>query len=181
MRFLANLLGIGKATRTDDSSEVQAVQVTVGSVGMSDRDRVSEDVPRLTEYGFTSLLPDDAEVLVIRRNGERQSGTIIATQHRASRPTGLLKGEVWHYDMWGHAVKFTKTGVVIDGAGDVVTVTNASKIRAECDIETTGDIISRADGVRVSLNELRDAYDVHDHPPIAGTTTWGSGPPNEQV
>ena len=178
---LLSLIGIGQATLTDDSGTVQMLQVTEGELGSGGTTRVTDKVPRIAEYGFASALPDDAEVVVIRRSGERANSIVIGTQHRASRPTNMPAGDVWIYDLRGHAVKFTDDGVVIDGAGDIVTVTNASKVRCECDIETTGDIVSRADGDRVSLNALRDAYDLHDHPPIAGTTTWGSGPPNKQV
>lgn len=181
MARLLNLIGIGRMTLIDDTGDVQLVQMTEGTAGNGLADRVTERIKRITEYGFASSPPADTDVVVLRRNGDRGLGLAIATSHKASRPKNLPKGDVWIYDLRGHAVKMTAHGIEIDAAGDQVTVTNASRIRAECDIETTGDIISRCDGQSVSLNALRDAYDVHDHPPIAAGASWGSGPPNDQV
>lgn len=181
MRGLLSLLGIGRATLTDDCGEVQLVQVTEGARGTGGTARVTDKVARVTEYGFVSSLPDGAEVIVIRRDGERAKPLVIATQHRASRPTGLDAGDVWLYDQRGRAVKLTADGIEIDGAGGTVTVTNADKVRCECDVETTGDVVARCDGQRVSLTGLHDTYNQHKHPPTAGAGTWGAGPPAPQA
>lgn len=181
MARLFSLFGVGRATLVDDSKPVQRIQVTEGAKGQGGSDRITDQVPRMSEYGFTSALPDDAEVLVIRRNGERANGIVIATQHRASRPTDLEAGDVAIYDVRGRVIKLTSDGVIVDGADGLVTVKNATKVRCECDVETTGDLISRADGQRVSLNALHDAYNLHDHPPVAGGGQWGSGPPDRKV
>lgn len=177
MARILNLIGIGKATLVDDSGEVAKIQVTEGARGSGGSDRVTDNVPRVGEYGFASALPANSEVLVIRRNGDRGNGIVIATQHRASRPTNMPVGDVWLYDLRGRAVKLTVDGIELDAAGGEVLVTNAAKVRCACDIETTGDVVARADGSKVSLTALHDAYNMHKHPPAAGGGTWGSGPP----
>jgi hypothetical protein len=63
----------------------------------------------------------------------------------------------------------------------MVTVTNASKVRCTCDIETTGDVVARADGKAVSLGALHDTFNLHNHPPVAAGGSWGSGPPKPQA
>jgi hypothetical protein len=68
----------------------------------------------------------------------------------------------------------TADGITIDAAGGLVTVTNASKVRCTCDIETTGDVRCRADGQVVSLGDLHDAYNAHKHTGVqAGSATSG--------
>lgn len=178
---LLHVIGLGRLTLVDDSESVQLGQVTVGTLGIDQADEVFDKVRRVTEYGFTGVPPDDTDVVMVRVNGQRAGSVIIATSHKASRPTSLKVGDVAIYDNRGRSIKLTADGITIDGGGDMVTITNASKVRCECDIETTGDVISRADGTPVSLNDLRDAYDAHDHPPATAGASWGSGPPNEQV
>ncbi|WP_242183075.1 phage baseplate assembly protein [Sphingomonas sp. CARO-RG-8B-R24-01] len=181
MDRILNFIGIGRASLVDDSQDVQTVQLTEGAAGNGSAPRVTDGVQRVTEFGFTSVPPDGTEVIVIRRNGDRGNSIAIATSHRASRPRDLAKGDVAIYDSRGRIIKLTADGIEIHAAGSTVKVTDAAKVRCECDVETTGDIVSRADGQRVSLNALHDAYNLHDHPPIAGSTSWGTGPPDRKV
>lgn len=178
---ILNLIGIGRATLSDDSQEQQFVQLTERFLGNGGTERVTDKVPRVTEFGFTSVLPEGSEIVVIRRNGERAHSIAIASQHRASRPKGLKPGDTAIYDVRGRIIRLTADGIEIDAAGGPVTVKRASKIRCECDVETTGDIVSRADGTRVSLNKLYDAYNAHTHPPAAKGGQWGSGPPDKKA
>lgn len=177
---LLSLLGLGRVTLVDDSGDFQEVQFTEGSVG-SARTRITDRIRRLTEFGFTSVPPLDSDAVVLRRNAERGKSLVLATSHRPSRPRGLKAGDTAVYDVRGAIIRLTADGIEIDAAGQAVTVTNATQVRCECDIYTTGDVISRADAVPVSLNALRDAYDLHDHPPVATGASWGSGPPDRQV
>ncbi|MDH4745817.1 phage baseplate assembly protein [Sphingomonas sp. CBMAI 2297] len=181
MARLLALVGVGRATLTDDSKEVQLVQLTEGFVGTGGANRITDKVPRVMEFGFTSTLPEGSEIVVIRGNGERSRSIAIASQHRDSRPTDLKAGDTAIYDVRGRIMKLTADGIEIDAAGGPVTIKNASKVRCECDVETTGDVISRADGTKVSLNKLYDAYNAHTHPPAAKGGQWGSGPPDKKA
>ena len=179
--WILNLLGIGRSSLIDDSGDVQLIQVTEGAIGSGGSDRVTDKVMRAGEFGLASVPPNGSEVVILRRNARRGQPIIIATGHRASRPTGLRPGDSGIYDVRGAHILLTEDGIEIDAQGQQVTVVNASRVRCECDIETTGDVISRCDGQQVSLNALRDAYDEHDHPPVAGSTSWGTGPPNLEI
>lgn len=188
---LFNLIGIGRPTRTDDSGEVQRIQLTERAAGQGGDDRISEKVPRLAEFGFTSALPDDAEVLVIRRGGDRSLAVAIASGHRASRPRDLKPGDTVIYDQRGNQVRLTEEGIEVRAvdapvkvtgattievtASDLITLKTDAKLRVEADrIECTGDVVSRADGTPVSLNALRDAYHAHKHGGVkSGTDTSG--------
>jgi phage baseplate assembly protein V len=178
---LLNLIGIGRVTLADDDGDVQLLQLTERAEGGDIGDRIIEKVRRACEFGFSSVPPLESDAVVVRMGGLRTQSIVVATGHKDSRPRGLKPGDVVIYDVRGRMVRLTEDGIEIDAAGGEITVTNASKIRADCDIETTGDVISRADGQSVSLNALHDAYNQHAHPPVAGGTTWGVGPPNLQA
>lgn len=165
--FIANLLGLGSATQVDDSGDLQRMQVTERAAGNGFADRVTDKVPRIGEYGFSSNPPLDCEVIVIRRAGDRGQPIVIATSHRASRPKNLQPGEVIVYGNFGGFIKFTAAGPVIDGGGQPVRVQNG-------DVHVVGDVVSRCDGTSVSLNGLRDAYDAHKHTGVS-TGTGVSG------
>lgn len=176
-RFL-NLIGIGRATLVDDSGDLQVMQVTEGAIGGGMTDRITDKVQRVSEFGFSSVPPIDSEVLVIRRNGERALSIVIGTSHRPSRPRDLKAGDTVIYDERGRKISLTEDGIEIDGAGGPVTVINATKVRCECTIETTGDVVANVDGASVSLTKLAKAYNAHVHPPLVLGQQWGSGPPN---
>lgn len=171
MMLLANLFGIGRATIVKDDGDLQLLQVTEGATGTGFQDRVSDNVPRVAEFGFASAPPIDAEVLMLNRGGQRSQAIAIATSHRPSRPKNLEPGDAGIYDVRGAKVMLTADGLVIDCAGlpaviqnaSTVTLRVSSKVRVEGDLEVTGDLRSRADATPVSLNSLRDAYHAHKH------------------
>lgn len=172
--WIINLIGIGRMTGVDDSGDVQLAQVTEGALGDGGQELVTDKVPRVTEFGFASVPPLQSVATMLRRCGERSRAFISGTSHSASRPRGMQSGDTCLYDVRGRRVSLTSDGVVIDAAGGEVFVRNASKVRCECDVETTGDLVSRADGERVSLNALHDAYAAHAHTLVkAGTDKSG--------
>lgn len=180
---IANLIGIGRATLVDDSGEVQLVQVTEGAAGNGFADRVIDKVRRVSEFGFASVPPLESEVLILRRLGQRARSIVIGTSHRASRQKDLKPGDAGIYDVRGAKVMLTANGLVIDCAGLPAVIQNATtvtlkasgKVRVEADtLECTGDVVSRADGTKVSLSALRDAYAAHKHTAVqVGTGVSG--------
>lgn len=172
MRELLNLFGVGHATMVDDDGEVQKLQLTEKAAGSGFKDRVTDKVRRVMEFGFTSVPPIDSEVLVIGLLGDRSGRIAIATSHRPSRIKGLKPGDVALYDVRGAKIVFSEDGLQIDCAGldaviencTTLTIKASEKVRIEADqLEVTGDVVSRADGTSVSLNALRDAYHAHKH------------------
>jgi phage gp45-like len=173
MGWLANLIGIGQATVVDDSGDLQLLQVTERAAGKGFADRVTDRVMRLTEFGFSSAPPIGAEVMVIRRGADRAQPMVIATSHRPSRRKNLQPGEVIIYNADGSYVWIKNSGIVIDGGGQPITVQNG-------DLHVVGDVVSRSSGTPVSLNGLRDAYDLHKHTGVS-TGTGLSGLPDHPV
>ncbi len=189
MHHLANLLGIGRITLVDDDEDLQRVQVTEGAVGDGFADRVTDNVPRVLEFGFASVPPVDSEVLLLRRNGDRAKSIAIGTNHRPSRPKRLKAGDAGIYDIRGATVMLTADGLVIDCAGLPAIVKNATTItlkatekivldapavEATGTISVAGEATVRADGTAVKVGELRDAYAAHKHSGIStGTSLSG--------
>lgn len=164
MRWLTNLIAGGRVTLTDDTGDLQKLQITEGAIGTGMEDRIVDGVRRLAEFGFASVPPLDSEVVMIRQGGDRGQSIVIATNHRASRMKNLKPGDAAIHDVRGARVILTEAGIEISCAGLPLVIKQASKVRIEADLlEVTGDIVSRADGTKVSLNALRDAYAAHKH------------------
>lgn len=147
-----NLLGIGHATQVDDSGEIQLVQVTEHAKGQGFADRITDKVRRITEFGFASNPPLQSEVLVLRRGGDRSQSQIIATSHRSSRIKNLQPGDVVVYDVRGAYVKFTASGIIIDGAGQPMTIQNVGTVTIHGDLKVTGEVTAKSGGTEVKLS-----------------------------
>ncbi|NIJ07245.1 phage gp45-like [Sphingomonas vulcanisoli] len=166
---LLTLLRVGRLKLVDDDGVIQRMQAFEGDLGAFGGQRIIDKVPYIGQFGLLSVPPLEAELLLAAPAGDRTQTIAIGSNHQPSRPTGNKPGDSGLYDVRRQLLTLAEDGTTIDAAGLQVTIRNASKVRIECDLlEITGDLVSRADGVRVSLNGLRDAYDVHKHPGVAG-------------
>jgi phage baseplate assembly protein V len=174
-----NIMGIGRVSLADDTGDLQMLQVTEGAVGGGMKDRVTDKVPRITEFGFTSVPPLDAEVIVLYRAGDRSKPVVMATSHRPSRLKDLQPGDSALYDSAGSKVTITAAGILVEAApGLPVIVRSDTKITLDApNVECTGnfkaDQLLTGDGTPVELGALRDAYNAHKHTGVAtgpGTT-----------
>lgn len=141
----------------NDAGYIQTAQTSV----LADEDH--DDVERIQQYGYTSVPLNGAEGVVIFVGGNRDHGLVIATEDRRYRLRGLAGGEVAIYDDQGQKVHLTRGGIVIDGAGKTVTITNTPKVRMEADLDVTGEVRDRCDGDGKSMADMRSAYNDHDH------------------
>lgn len=169
-RRLRLLLSRGVLVLVDDALKLQRVQVTL----LGDAPAWAE---RFQQYGYTSHPLPGAEAIVASISGARAHLVALAVDDRRYRLVGLAEGEVALYDDQGQSVHLTRAGIVIDGAGKPVTITNAPKVRAETELlECTGEIRDRCDSGGRAMSEMRETYDDHDHPGDSGGTT---GKPNQ--
>lgn len=164
-------IGRGRVTLVDDSQTVQRLQVQLN--GLETRD----ETPRLAEYGFTSRPPVGSDVAVVFIAGDRSSGMAIASNHQASRPTGLKEGEVMLYDQAGKQIYLTADGgIVVEATNTEVTVNDATTVTINAangvvmntptltvngNIKATGDIMDS----RRSMAADRALYNQHGHAP----------------
>ena len=179
-RLLANIFGLGRISLADDTDELQQLQITEKAYGTGFIDRILDKVRRLTEFGFTSVPPVDAEAVMMRFGADRGGSVVIATSHRPSRPRNLKPGDTAVYDVRGAILKFTDTGTILDCAGLPLVIQNASKITLDSpeiditgDLKVGGNIVLETNGTSIDVKALHDAYNAHKHTGVqtgAGST-----------
>lgn len=180
------MLGVGSVSLTNDDGGIQKVQYQTPL-------EVRSDTPRLMEFGFSSSLPDGADVLIAYLSGDRSNAVVIASGHKGSRKTGLSPGETIIYDQWGQHIKLTETGIEIDANGQPVKVINSTTVTIVASeeifadtpvLKCSGDIIDNAGSNSTTLKNLRDTYNNHDHMVKnvqSGSSSPTSEKPGEQV
>jgi phage baseplate assembly protein V len=176
-RRILLLMARGAIALVDDTKSVQTLQVRLNAL------ELIPDVPRYAEYGFTSNPPDGTQALIAFKNGDRNDGFVIATSNAKYRMTGLASGEVAIHDSRGQSVYLTASGIVIDGGGNPVVMTNLAKLRVEAPIESTGNITDNVGTTGRSMAADRAIFDGHHHVVRSvqgGGSNITSDPPTEQ-
>jgi phage baseplate assembly protein V len=165
-RGLQNLFSRGVVSAVNPDAKMQTVQIQL--LDGEGKDNVEHFEP----YGFTAHPHVGAEQATGFVEGDRSHGIVLIVADRRYRLTGFAAGEVAIYDDQGQKVHLTRNGIVIDGAGLPVTITNTPKVRMETDqLECTGEIKDRCDSDGMTLEGMRNVYNGHTHPGDSGGTT----------
>ncbi len=164
-RQIKMILGIGRVTASNDGGTVQTVQYQTPL-------EVRDDTPRLAEFGFSSGLPANTDVVIGFLGGDRSSAVIIGSNHQSFRHVGLNSGETVIYSQWGQYIKLTEKGIIIEANSQPVTVNNATEVTVNASVkvrlntpllEVSGDIVDNAGSNGTTLKTLREAYNTHNH------------------
>ena len=166
-RRTLNAISAAMITRIDDSGSVQRAQLRLNQMELRD------NTPVLLHYGLASVPHPGADAAVLFVAGNRSGGVVIAVNDQRYRLQGLADGEVALYDDLGHKVLLSRTGIVIDGAGQDITIQNAPTIVANVDLlKVRGDIIDNYPTNPLTAAAFRtDIYDPHVHPEHDGPNT----------
>jgi len=156
-RSITNLLARAVVTGLNAASKCQMLQVELMP------GEPKENMEHLEPYGFTSAPQTGAEGFALFPDGDRSHGVILMVSDRRYRIKGLAAGEVSLYDDQGQSVTITRAGIVIDGAGKIITFKNATKARFEMAIESTGDIKDNCDNSGKTMAQTRMTYNGHTH------------------
>ncbi|MFM0306281.1 phage baseplate assembly protein V [Paraburkholderia sp. RL17-383-BIF-A] len=174
-RFARAAIGWARITFTNDGGNVQFVQVQVNDLETID------DLPRVAEFGLTSVAPDGSDVVMVNLGGGRNNAVVVATGHQESRPKGLKAGETMIYSQDGKSVYFTAGGgILIDAKGQDVVVNNAKDYTINCTgkfkvvapggvlfdaptNESTGDMRDNIETNPNTAAESRVIFNEHDH------------------
>lgn len=171
----------------DEGGPVQQVQLRHSALEVHDR------VTRVQDYGLASVPPAGTDMLTMFLGGDRGAAVAFGSSSQAHRPRDLGPGDACLHDNRGHRVQLTSGGVVIDAAGDDVTILNAGTVTINAStkvrlvtprLEVTGEIIDRCDSDGVTMESARNVYNNHHHPVTgvqAGGSTVTSNIPNEQL
>jgi phage baseplate assembly protein V len=179
---LRNLVYRGRVTLGDDTGPVQTQQVRLGA------DDIRDALPRLAEYGLTSMPPEGSDAIVLFPAGDRGSGVIIATGHQTYRLKSLKAGEVALYDNLGQSVYLTQAGIVVNGGGLPMKFTNTPSVTLDTptvhctgNLDVDGNIVAQgdiSDHNNKSMADMRTVFDGHDHNDPQGGTVGG---PNQSM
>lgn len=152
-------LAIGRAVvqLVTDTAKLQVVQVQLRAGEVRDGEHFQH-------YGFTSVAKPGAEGIGLAVGGSSDHMVVICVDDRRYRLRALAEGEVALYDDMGHKVHLTRTGIVVDGGGQLVTITNTPKTRMECDLEVTGNVKDQCDvPTGKTMQQMRATYNGHTH------------------
>jgi len=137
-RRVGLMVARGVLALVNDALKMQSVQVKL-------LDGEVREMERMQNYGFTSQPHPGAEVAAVFVSGNRDHGLALAIDDRRYRVRNLQAGEVAIYDDLGHVVTLSRTGIMIDGAGHNLSVSNCPQV-----IVTGGDVI--ADGISLKMH-----------------------------
>lgn len=166
-RFVTVVTGWARVTQQNDAGGAQLLQVQVNA-----REAI-DGLPRVAEFGLTSVPPDGSDVVMLNLGGGRNNGVIVGTNHQQSRPRNLRTGETMLYSQDGKSVYLTAGGgIVVEAKGQAVTVNDATlvtinaatKVRMVTPrFECTGDIVDNCDTTGRSMAADRVIFDEHNH------------------
>lgn len=162
------LVGRARIKTVVDGGNVQVMQVQLGA------DEISDEVPRLAEYGFQSSPPPDSDAVLVFLAGERSNGVVIACGNKTYRMKGLATGEVAISDDKGQKVYLSAAGIRIDGGGLPITVSNSTHVTIDSPlVEMTGNVLVGGNLVAVgdvadqngtkTMAGMRTTFNVHQH------------------
>ncbi|WLS77205.1 phage baseplate assembly protein V [Erwinia pyri] len=156
-RGISNLLARAVVRGLNTATKCQMLQIEMaGGEGKS-------DIEHMEPYGFTAAPIPGAEAVAAYFDGDRSHGVVMVVSDRRYRIKGLVSGEVALYDDLGQSVTLTRAGIVVNGAGNPITFTNAPKARFEMDIESTGEIKDKCDSSGQTMSGMRVSYNGHTH------------------
>lgn len=157
-RRIGNMLARGTVTMANAANRMQTLQLKLLS------GETKDGVEHFEPYGFTSHPKSGAEHLTVFLDGDRGHGITVVVSDRRYRLKGLAEGEVAISDDLGQKVHLTRNGIVINGAGKPITLTNASKVRMETSLEVTGEIKDNCDSASgKTMSGMRTIYNGHTH------------------
>lgn len=158
IKFLASK---GSVEAVDDSTALQTLQVTIG------QDELLDQVPRLQQFGITSVPSEGDEAVVVLLGGERDQAVVVALDSSQKRPTGLSEGEVAVYRDPANMVVFKANGdIEVHAEGKL-------KVIPDGDIE-----LGATAAVKALVNDtFQSIFNAHTHVFPASPPNAPTGPP----
>lgn len=157
---LARKILRGIITIAYDDAGIQRLQIKTLSGDV-------HEVPRIQEYGFTSVPHNDAEAMLVMVNDS--DGFVFAVDDRRYRLKGLEQGEVALYDDEGTKFHVKRGGIIHCSAATKIDFETPDAFFSG-NIHADGDIKDRAQSDGYTMQAMRDKHDVHNHPDADGTT-----------
>lgn len=123
-----------------------------------------DKIERVQQYGFTSHPLPGAAVIVLCQSGSRDHPVAINVDDPRYRKSGLQPGEVALYNDKGDYIILRQDRTIEINCQQLL-VKASDKVRFETpEFEVTGTIMDRCDDDGMTMNGMRDVYNVHVHP-----------------
>lgn len=152
-RRVANLVGRGVVTSTDDSTKIQLSQVSLLD------GEVRDEIENFQAYGFTSNPRDGAEAVVVFVGGRRDHGLAIQVADRRYRIRNLESGEVAVYNDTG-------AKIVLRASGDIEITPKTGQVIA---LAGSSNPVAKGDSMNTAISNLGTAI-------ASALTTMGAAP-----
>ncbi|WP_299733978.1 phage baseplate assembly protein V [uncultured Endozoicomonas sp.] len=165
-RRLKLLVNRAVITAVNDSLKRQNVQLQILGGEQAD------EVPRVQNYGHTSVPLEGAEAIVLAPGGVRGQLTVVALDDPRHRPRELAPGDSCLYHHEGHRLLLTKGGQAILECKSLLVTGNA---RFAKDVEIDGNISIKGFSTAKDHNSDGISGKTHRHPGDSGGQT---GTPN---
>lgn len=157
-RRMQLVIARGRITTGNDAGPVQTQQVQIGQLETRDNSL------RVAEYGFNSMPLPGCHAIMVFVGGDRSNGVILGTNDQSHRLKNLQPGEVAIYDDQGQSVYLTRAGIVINGGGLPISITNTPEITADTPLlRTTGDLLDNCNTNSLTVAQMRQTYNSHTH------------------
>ena len=122
MSRLRGMVSRAVVSLVNDSLKMQGLQVTLMA------GQTPDDAEHFQHYGFTSVPLPGAEGIALAVGGSTGHTVVINVDDRRYRIKNLPGGEVCVYDDLGQKVHLTRAGIIVNGAGLPVKITNTPSI-----------------------------------------------------
>ena len=160
-RRIMSMFRLGVVTATSDTAQVQFLQVQ--AAGGDVRDTVANPCM----WGIASRPHPGAQVLFVVPGGADRNAIVLASADNRYQ-FSLVEGECALYDDLGQSIHITRTGIVINGGGLPIQITNTPTTSVSGDLHASGAIIAGFGGTdAVSLQTHK--HPATNTPPTAGT------------
>lgn len=169
-RGLQQVVRVCTLNRVNDADSIQTVQVETLSGEVV-------EVPRIQDYGITSVPLPGAKGVVVAIGGKTNGYVCIKMDDKRYRQVNLKPGEVALYDNQGQLVHL-KQGGLMDLIANTKITAKVPLFRIEGKLDVTGDITDNVDTTGQSMAGMRSTFNGHNHPGDSGGTT---GTPNQEM
>lgn len=127
---VTSMIKVGRVAVVDDTHANQVIQVQLGA-------NQAIEVRKMGHYGLAYNPPVNSDAVVVALGGDPRNSYVLGTEYQDKRQRSLLPGEAMLWDDLGQTITLTRTGIVIDAAGNTV--------RIEGDTAVTG-LVSSSQG-----------------------------------
>ena len=124
---------------------------------------VLNNINRVEPYGYSYRPKPGCQNYMLFPAGDRSYGVAIIIGDKQYQ-MDLVEGEVAIHDDQGQSVHLTRGGIVVNGAGKPVTITNTPEVFADTPMfKCSGDIMDQSGDGGMTMAEMRAVFDAHTH------------------